>query len=290
MSSTIPIASTLGSRLNLVYLGVNFVLVTLLMMLMRPRETGAVPAEDIVEQGSSTHAISVAEEAEQTRLPGSSLSDLLNHGWPLQAALALAGVVFLVRYFADRGFDINLNVMIFAFLMIGLLAHRTPMRYAIAMKRACGGIYGIVFQFPFYAGIMGMMMYTGLGSMTSSRLAEHASPATLPVISQFVGAIVNFAIPSGGGEWAVIGPGLIETTQAVASDLPPDQFQALIARVVLAAAYGESSTNLLQPFFMLVILPVMGVGVRIQARDVMGYLVIPFIVMYIVGAALLTWL
>jgi short-chain fatty acids transporter len=290
LGSTIPIAATLGSALNLVYFGLFVVGVPLLMMAMRPRAAQSVPIGDLVEEGGSTATRGVAEEAEATRLPAVALSDRLNHGWLPQTVLALLGLAFLARYFATRGFDINLNVMIFAFLMIGLLAHRTPMRYVVAMKRACSGISGIVFQYPFYAGIMGLMMYTGLGSMTSGWLAGHASPATLPALSQLVGAAVNFAIPSAGGEWAVIGPGLVETARAVGGGLSAGELQELVSRVALAVAYGETSTNLLQPFFLLIILPVMGAGVRIQARDVMGYLVLPFLVIYLVTAALVTWL
>ena len=290
LQSTIPIASTLGSTLNLVYFGVGIVWLPLLMVVMRPKAAKAVHIGDLVEQDAANIARSVAEEAEETRLSRAGVSDLLNHGWLLQTILAILGLVCLVRYFGSRGFDINLKVVTFAFLMVGLLVHRTPMCYVIAMKRACGGISGIVFQYPFYAGIMGLMMYTGLGSMTSSWLAEYSSPSTLPAISQFVGAAVNFAIPSAGGEWAVIGPGLVETAQTVGADLSSDQFQALISRMALAVAYGESSTNLLQPFFLLIILPVMGAGIKIQARDVMGYLVIPFLMMYVVTAVMVTWL
>ena len=57
----------------------------------------------------------------------------------------------------------------------------------------------------------------------------------------------------------------------------------------MAAAYGESSTNLMQPFFLLLVLPVMGAGVRIQARDVMGYLVIPFIYLFLTTAVLVSF-
>ena len=57
----------------------------------------------------------------------------------------------------------------------------------------------------------------------------------------------------------------------------------------MAVAYGETSTNLLQPFFLLTILPSMGAGVKIHARGVMGYPVIPFLAIYAVTAALVTW-
>ena len=87
---------------------------------------------------------------------------------------------------------------------------------------------------------------------------------------------MNFAIPSAGGEWAVIGPYLLEVLNSLGENLSPQELQSHMARLGLSVAYGESLTNLLQPFFLLIILPVMGVGVKIQARDVMVYLIIPF--------------
>jgi short-chain fatty acids transporter len=163
------------------------------------------------------------------------------------------------------------------------------MRFVVAMKRACSNISGIVFQYPFYAGIMGLMMFSGLGALVSEWLVGQATIRTLPLVAQFSGALVNFAIPSAGGEWAVIGPSLTQAALELGSGLPEAERQALVARTALAAAYGETSTNLLQPFFLLVILPVMGAGVSIQARDVMGFLVLPFLLIYAVTAVLVTF-
>ena len=109
---------------------------------------------------------------------------------------------------------------------------------------------------------------------------------SLPLIAQFAGAAINFAIPSAGGEWAVIGPSLTETALSVSAHLSSAEQEAYVARIAMAVAYGETSTNLLQPFFLLAVLPVMGAGVVIHARDVMGYLVIPFVVSYTLTALL----
>jgi short-chain fatty acids transporter len=73
------------------------------------------------------------------------------------------GLSYIIYYFYTYGFQLNFNIMIFIFLMVGMLLHQTPMRYVIAMKRSSGNISGILFQYPFYAGIMGIMLYTGLG-------------------------------------------------------------------------------------------------------------------------------
>lgn len=87
----------------------------------------------------------------------------------------------------------------------------------------------------------------------------------------------------------MIGPALTETAKNLAGTLPPDQLEPFIARIAMAVAYGETSTNLLQPFWLLVVLPVMGAGVAIQARDVMGYLVIPLVYLLVTTALLVTF-
>ena len=288
LSATIATSQTLGSYLNLAYIAMYFATLPLLMWLMRPssdrvRTLDDLRDPDLAEQGS------VAEEAESLTLDGTSLSDRLNNSSLLQWGVGLLALWYVARHFAVNGFSIDLNIMIFLFIALGLIAHRTPMCYSLAMKRACANAYGIIFQYPFYAGIMGIMMFTGLGTQVSMWLAEGASLETLPLVAQFAGAVINFAIPSAGGEWAVIGPALTETALALSAHLPAEQQQAYVARIAMAVAYGETSTNLLQPFFLLAVLPVMGAGVLVHARDVMGYLFIPFLVVYALTAALVVW-
>jgi len=287
LETTLPATESLGSTLNLAYIAMYFMVVPALMWSMRPSTKTARSMEELLDDTVAPET-SVAEEAERHRIDATSVSDRLNNGRVLQALVALAALWYIVRHFAANGFDLDLNIMIFAFIAVGLLAHATPMRYVVAMKRACANVSGIIFQYPFYAGIMGIMMFSGLGGLVSTWLAGGATMETLPLIAQFAGAMVNFAIPSAGGEWAVIGPSLTETALELSSHLSPAGQQAYVARVAMAVAYGETSTNLLQPFFLLAVLPVMGAGVVISARDVMGYLVIPFVVVYS-ATALLIW-
>jgi short-chain fatty acids transporter len=197
-------------------------------------------------------------------------------------------MVYIVLHFARHGFDLNLNIMIFIFLIFGLLLHRTPIRYVVAMGRACSNISGIVFQYPFYAGIMGIMMATGLGKAIAAWMASLVTLKTLPLAAFVLGGVVNFSIPSAGGEWAVIGPPLVEAVRELAGPAGTGELDSHVARVAMAVAYGESLTNLLQPFYLLIILPVMGVGIRIQARDVVGYFFAPFLVLFtIIGLLVL---
>ena len=288
LSSKIAIAATLGNLLNWLYLGVYFLTVPVLMWMLRPHDTAALSIHEMADS-ETLEQKTVAEEAASLSGGGKTPSDRLNSSVLLQSLIALPALFYVFSHFYHNGFDLNLNIMIFFFIGIGMLAHRTPLCFVIAMKRACANVSGIVFQYPFYAGIMGIMMFSGLGTQLADAIAGGASLETLPFFAQIAGAVANFAIPSAGGEWAVIGPALTNAAVSLAADLPTDQQTAFIARIAMAAAYGETSTNLMQPFFLLLVLPVMGAGVRIQARDVMGYLVIPFLYLFLTTALLVSF-
>ncbi len=174
------------------------------------------------------------------RQPGRTFSDRANTSAILQMVVVAMGLTYLVVHFARKGFDLDLNIMIFTFLIFGMLLHRTPIRYVVAMSRACSNISGIVFQYPFYAGIMGIMMATGLGKAMAVWMASKVTLATLPAAAYLLGAFVNFSIPSAGGEWAVIGPPLVEAVRELAGPVGTGEFERHVARVAMAVAYGES--------------------------------------------------
>ena len=137
---------------------------------------------------------------------------------------------------------------------------------------------------------MGIMIYTGLGEKLAEWMASVATIETYPFFAFVTGGFVNFAIPSAGGEIAVIGPSIINAVNEIGSGLPEEQVKAMISRAVLSIAYGESLSNLLQPFYLLLIIPVMGAGIKLQARDIMGYLVIPFIILFVIESILVLWM
>jgi len=279
LSTTIPVSQTLGSPLNLTVMAVYIVVSPAVMWFLRPRGE-AVELEDLRTDSDRSKDTTVAEEAESMRLAKPAMSDWLNTSAILQLVIVVMGLSFVGLHFARRGFDINLNIMIFIFLMLGLLFHRTPIRYVVAMSRACSNISGIVYQYPFYAGIMGIMIVTGLGKAIAVWMASLVTLQSLPIAAFLLGAVVNFSIPSGGGEWAVIGPPLVEAIRELAGPVGTAELHRHVARVAMSVSYGETLTNLLQPFFLLTVLPVMGAGVRIQARDIMGYIFVPFLVLF----------
>jgi len=289
LTDTISTDFTLGSTLNLAMIALFVVVSPILIWLLVPKQTEGKELKDL-QTSLDDEEGSVKEEALSYKLPFRALSDALNNAGWLQITVALLGVSYIGYYFYNYGFELNLNIMIFIFLILGMLLHITPMRYSIAMKRASSNISGVLFQYPFYAGIMGIMLASGLGEKISNVLVSIASPESYAFISYLTGGVINFAIPSAGGEFAVIGPSIITMVQELGTNLSPTDVTAMTARASMSVAYGESLSNLLQPFFLLIVFPVMGKGIKIQARDVIGYLFIPFIVLFVIQALMVTYM
>lgn len=290
LSDTIPTSYTLGSYLNIGMIILFLVVSPLIMLLLVPKIKKGKELRDMLGLKDDNKEQTIKEEAFQLKLPFKAVSDALNNSVVLQMVIAVLGLAYIVDHFNTNGLDLNLNIMIFIFLIIGLILHKTPIRYTISMKRASSNVSGILFQFPFYAGIMGIMTYTGLGEQLAQVMASLATIDTFPFFAFVLGGVVNFAIPSGGGEFAVIGPSVIEALNNIAPGLSTQEMMELNSRAALSIAYGESLTNLLQPFYLLLVLPVMGAGINIQARDVMGYLVIPFVLYFIIQSIMVVWM
>jgi short-chain fatty acids transporter len=289
LNDTISTSYTLGSMINIVMILLFLVAAPLLVWLLIPKSSQGKELQDLIVEKSDADS-TIKDEALSYKLPYKAISDSLNNAGWLQISVALLGLTYIIYHFATKGFDLNFNIMIFIFIIIGLFLHITPMRYSIAMKRASSNISGILFQYPFYAGIMGIMIASGLGEKISNVLVSIATPESYPFISYLTGGIINFAIPSAGGEFAVIGPSIINMVQELGAQLSPTEVTAMTARASMSIAYGESLSNLLQPFFLLLVFPVMGKGIKIQARDVIGYLFIPFMVLFVLQVLMVTYI
>ena len=290
LDSTIDTSYTLGSVLNLSMIVLFVVIAPLLFVLFIPKSSEGKELKDMLKSSNQSKELSIKDEAESFKLPIKAISDTLNNTYLLSMLVVAMGFSYIIYHFYHNGFDLNFNIMIFIFLMIGLFLHKTPMRYSIAMTRASNNISGILFQYPFYAGIMGIMLYTGIGEQLAEGLISVMTKNSYPFFAYLTGGVVNFAIPSAGGEFAVVGPSIIEAVKGIGVGLPQAEITEMIARASLSVAYGESLSNMLQPFFILLVLPVMGAGVKLQARDIMGYLVLPFIIFFILQTLMVLYI
>lgn len=290
LTDIIPTSLTLGSNLSLAMMALYVLFAPLMIVFLIPKKKNIKQLEDMLEDKTVKNELSIKDEAFSLNLSYKSVSDRLNNGVILLICIVLMGLTYIIYHFYTNGFQLNFNIMIFIFLMFGLALHKTPMRYVIAMKRSSSNVSGILYQYPFYAGIMGIMLYTGLGEKLAEVMASVATIETYPFFAYVTGGIINFAIPSAGGEFAVVGPSIINAVKVIGEGLPTNEVTSMISRASLSIAYGESLSNVLQPFYLLLVFPIMGSGIKIQARDVMGYLVIPFIAFFIIQAILVSWM
>lgn len=278
VEGVIPTSLTLGSTVNIVLLLASFILIPIFILLMAPKKPDERFDTTPIAEGAAVADAAIAGVAPQRRISASP-ADLMENSWLLNLIIVLAGFIVIIPYFAKTGLNgLNLNSINFLFLMLGLALHYTPRNYINAMKEAVSGIGDILLQFPFYAGIMGIFMFCGVSDVIAKWFASFASAVTFPWFAFLTSAIVNLFIPSGGGEWMVLGPSLLKAAQVTG---------ASVGKTIIAFAYGDALTNLINPFWTLAFLPVMGKLMNIRPRDFMGYAVLMCLIFFVIISVIL---
>ena len=189
----------------------------------------------------------------------------LEHTKLLGISIGLLGLCYLAYYFIVAGGSLNLNSIIAVFLFLVITLHQTPHNLLNSLQQAIPSGAGIVIQFPFYAGIMAVMVDRGLAQQISRGFIAVADADSLPFFSFISAGLVNMFVPSGGGQWAVQAPIVIPAAQELGAD---------ISRVAMAVAWGDAWTNLIQPFWALPVLAIAG----LKAKDIMGFCVVQLFV------------
>ena len=248
----IPVSQTLFTGYNLfITLGL-IVMLPLLVRAMMPKPDQVVSVDP---------ALLIDEPVEERVLgPNATFAERIEESRLLSILVALLVAAYLVIRSATKGFSLDIDTVNIAFLAIGLLLHKTPMAYARAVGKAARGTAGIMIQFPFYAGIQATMDHSGLAGVITNWFIEIANVHTFPFLAFLSSAVINFAVPSGGGHWVVQGPFVMPAAKALGANL---------GKSAMAIAYGEAWTNMVQPFWALPALAIAGLGVR----DIMGYCV-----------------
>ena len=191
--------------------------------------------------------------------------------------VALGGA-YLVRYFLRAPEPLNaitLNTVNLSFLLLGFLLHGTPARLMLAVQRATPAVWGVILQFPFYAGIAAVITGTHLNERLANLFVSVSTPATFPALVAMYSAVLGVFVPSGGSKWVIEAPYVM----AAAHEL-----EVHLGWIVTSYDLGEAVANLVQPFWMLPILGMFG----LRARDVMGYTLVVFLVLTPVVVALVT--
>lgn len=256
----IPVTETIFAPSTLILVAALVVVIPILMALMRPKpgeERRSIPESELSLQETANDETPIdkrhmtpAQRLEQTRF--------------IPLVLGLLGTFWLASHFVGGGV-VTINIVIMSFFALGLLFTPSTKEYIRYFTGGAKSSYGIIMQFPFYAGIMGMMIHTGMAADIAAAFVSIASEETLPFWGFISAGIVNMFVPSGGGQWAVQGPIMIEAATQLGADL---------SRVAMGVAWGDAWTNMIQPFWTLPLLAIAGLGIR----DIMGYTAVVLLV------------
>lgn len=293
----IPVAETIFAPVTLMIFLALAIVIPITVVLMRPRsdvERVDLPEEVLEEEEELTKNRTASEAPARTETsassgvqePGGLAPERAGDAkraqpWSIRVErsryvpliLGTLGLLYLVSYFAGGG-ALNINIVILSFLVPGLLLIPNTKEYLTQITGGATAAYGIIVQFPFYGAIMGIMIGTGLAETIANFFVSISSADTLPFWAFIGGGLVNMFVPSGGGQWAVQGPIMIEAAEGLNAD---------IAKTAMGVAWGDAWTNMIQPFWTLPLLAIAGLGIR----DIMGYTAVVLIVSGVVIGGLL---
>ncbi|WP_449539714.1 short-chain fatty acid transporter [Ferdinandcohnia sp. Marseille-Q9671] len=224
--------------------------IPIFILLMAPKKN-VIPYTAIKEK-----PLTEVETTEEANTPAIRLENT-----PILGILiGLIGIVYTVIQFSNS-IDLNLNLINILFLSLGLIFHRSLGQYGQAFKDAAGSISPIILQFPFYAGIIALLGSSGLADKIIQGMASMSSAESFGVFTYWTAGLVNILAPSGGGQWALQGP--LQVPAGMELGVDP-------AVVAMAVGWGDAWTNLIQPFWALPILSIVGLHIR----HIMGYCIL----------------
>ena len=251
----IPVTETILSSTNITLALMGLLLITVICPLMKPNE------EDVIE--IDPDLIKDKKPTIQKKASMNMVERFENHR-SLNIFLGLIIIIYIGITYHQNGFSLNLDIVSWTFLSLCLILASSPIHFISLINNAAGTVGSIILQYPFYSGIMGIMATTGLMQVITDWIISIATPETLGFFAFLSGGLVNMFIPSGGGQWAVQGPVMIEA--ALSLGVNPSV-------VVMGVAYGDQWSNMIQPFWTIPILAIAG----LHMRQILGYTFVIFL-------------
>ncbi len=275
ITSAISIGNTILDWHNIVMVALVTVALIVINSLMHPKGDHIVTIDPALLDDNDT--VQTQNLASQ-KTPAAKLENSRF----LSALLALLGLSYLVISLFVKHKSFDLGSVILLFLFLGIILHKTPIAYVRSFGKSVSGAAGILLQFPFYAGIMGIITGVGasgicLGTVVSEAFVNISTSTTYPIYTFLCAAILNMFVPSGGGHWAIQAPIMFAAGEALNVD------HGLTG---MAIAWGDAWTNLIQPFWAL---PALAIA-KLNAKDIMGFCLIDLVVSgIIIIGGLLIW-
>ncbi|WP_233886032.1 short-chain fatty acid transporter [Paraburkholderia flagellata] len=268
----IPLSDTIFSPTMLITSLVTIITLPLLNAWLHPKPGQPIKEIDRAQEEKQQKAAALGVDLDE----GNTLANRLNNSRILSYVIGLIGMGYVALHFVQGG-SIDLNLINFFILFLGILLLGTPIRYVEKLNEGIRTISGIILQYPFYAGIMAIMASSGLVNTFSEAFVKVATPGTLPFWGLISSFVINFFAPSGGGHWVIQGPFMIEAAKTIG---------ASVGHTSTAVMLGNAWNDLVQPFW---ILPALALS-KLKLKDIMGYTVIMmFWIGIVYSVAILAW-
>ncbi|MCZ6663880.1 MAG: TIGR00366 family protein [Gammaproteobacteria bacterium] len=247
-----PVTETLYNTFNIVFIVILGSIALATVCLLHPK-TGA---RTITPEQAEALMPKPPELDDEPSTPAQHMDQF--RGWIILAIILLAYPLGHSIVTTGFGNSWTINAYNISFLVLALALHGRAPSFLRACRNGVDTAWGIIVQFPFYAGIFGLLQYTGLGRWLGDLFANLATTASYPWVVYVYSGFMNMFVPSAGSKWLIEAPFLIPAGA---------QLDVSVVTVLLAYAYGDSTTNLIQPFFAIPILAV----TRMRFGDVVGY-------------------
>lgn len=248
----IPVTESLFLPFNFAYLAVISIVALVMVVLLHPDEGARTLTREQID--------AILPEPPEPPASQGTPADRLDRfpGWVWLAAILLGYP--LLHSIATRGFGASwtINAYNTVFLVLALVLHGRPLPFLAACRKGLDTAWGLILQFPLYAGIFGIMQKTALGDWLGSLFGSVATTSTYPLLVYVYSGIMNLFVPSAGSKWLIEAPYLIPVGEGVGVST---------VSVLLAYSYGDSTTNLIQPMWALPLLAV----TRMRFGDIVGY-------------------
>jgi short-chain fatty acids transporter len=244
---TVPISETVFSSWNMIAALATILVVGLALFLVAPRSGDRIKELEI----------DAREKADDGQEEVITPADRLDASRLVTLLLGLVLTAYLVLHFVQGG-TLTLDTVNWSFLALILLLVRNPFELIALTKNAASNVGEILLQFPLYAGILGLMTGSGLIQVFSDAFVAISTPVTFGLLAFLAAGLVNFFVPSGGGQFAVQGPIML----SAGAELGVDP-----AITIMAVSYGDQWTNMIQPFWAIPLLAIAG----LKMRDILGY-------------------
>lgn len=264
ITGVIPLTQTIFLWQSIVLMLLIFALSVVIAYLSAPAPAQSVTAASL--------GLSLTENKQADTGPKRP-GDWLEYSPLLTLVLVGISVLWFAREFQTRSVLTavsNLNTYNFFFLTLALLLHWRPRNFLNAVQKSMPATGGILIQFPLYGAIAAILTQAknAAGVSVSDQIAHVfvtvTTQDTFPIAVGIYSAVLGLFIPSGGGKW------LLEAPYVMAA---ANELKVHLGWTVQIYNAAEALPNLVNPFFMLPLLSIIG----LKVRDIVGFTFLQFL-------------